>query len=89
MNCCALNQQWTREVILKNVNANDADSADVSVFVSLTLQVLIYFIIPTIELTSNKIYMKKVFLSLLILVSPFVAAAQKIEDVKPGIVVSC
>lgn len=89
MNCCALNQQWTREVILKNVNANDADSADVSGFVSLTLQVLIYFIIPTIELTSNKIYMKKVFLSLLILVSPFVAAAQKIEDVKPGIVVSC
>ena len=76
-------------MILKNVNANDADSADVSVFVSLTLQVLIYFIIPTIELTSNKIYMKKVILSLLILVSPFVAAAQKIEDVKPGIVVSC
>jgi hypothetical protein len=33
--------------------------------------------------------MKKVFSSLLILVSPFVAAAQKIEDVKPGIVVSC
>ena len=76
-------------MILKNVNANDADSADVSGFVSLTLQVLIYFIIPTIELTSNKIYMKKVFSSLLILVSPFVAAAQKIEDVKPGIVVSC
>lgn len=89
MNCCALKQQWTREVILKNVNANDADLADVSGFVSLTLQVLIYFIIPTIELTSNKIYMKKVILSLLILVSPFVAAAQKIEDVKPGIVVSC
>ena len=76
-------------MILKNVNANDADSADVSGFFSLTLQVLIYFIIPTIELTSNKIYMKKVFSSLLILVSPFVAAAQKIEDVKPGIVVSC
>ncbi len=89
MNCCALNQQWTREVILKNVNANDADSADVSEFVSLTLQVLIYFIIPTIELTSNKIYMKKIILSLLILAVPMIAAAQKIEDVKPGKVVSC
>lgn len=89
MNCCALNQQWTREVILKNVNANDADSADVSGFVSLTLQVLIYFIIPTIELTSNKIYMKKIILSLLILAVPMIAAAQKIEDVKPGKVVSC
>ena len=76
-------------MILKNVNANDADSADVSGFVSLTLQVLIYFIIPTIELTSNKIYMKKIILSLLILAVPMIAAAQKIEDVKPGKVVSC
>ena len=89
MNCCALNQQWTREVILKNVNTNDADLADVSGFFSLTLQVLIYFIIPTIELTSNKIYMKKIILSLLILAVPMIAAAQKIEDVKPGKVVSC